>query len=124
VSVRSSIYHLHWLRVSERVKYKIAVLTYNAINVNKPSYLADVLHVQEHNRTTRSSTRNMLSLPFCKLKAASPGFCFAAPTVWNNLSEHVKSSASIDIFKERSLRRDLRPNCLHVIVSCNVLPYL
>jgi len=28
-------------------------------------------------------------------------FCFAAPTVWNNLSEHVKSSASIDIFKER-----------------------
>jgi len=32
----------------------------------------------------------MLSLPFCKLKAASPAFCFAAPTVWNNLSEQVK----------------------------------
>jgi len=27
------------------------------------------------------------------VKAASPAFCFAAPTVWNNLSEHVKSSA-------------------------------
>jgi len=36
-----------------------------------------------------------------KLKAASPALCFAASTVWNNLSEHVKSSASIDIFKER-----------------------
>jgi len=54
-----------------------------------------------HNRTTRSSTRAMLSLSFCKLKAASPAFCFATPTVWNNLSEYVKSSESIDIFKER-----------------------
>jgi len=77
----------------------MAVLTYNAINVSKSSYLVDVLHIQEHNRATRSSTRNMLSWPFCKLKAAIPAFCFAAPT--NNLSEHVKSSASIDIFKER-----------------------
>jgi len=72
-----------------------------ANNVNKLLYLADVLHIGEHNRTTRSSTRNMLSLPFCKLKAASPAFCIAAPTVWNNLYEHVMSSASINIFRER-----------------------
>jgi len=45
VSVRSSVKHLHWLRVIERVTYKIAVLTDNAINVNKPSYLADILHI-------------------------------------------------------------------------------
>jgi len=41
VSVRSSVKHLHWLTVCERVTYKIAVLTYKAISVNKLSYLAD-----------------------------------------------------------------------------------
>jgi len=43
----------------------------------------------------------VLTLPFFKLKAASPAFCFAASSVWNNLSEHVTSSASIYILKER-----------------------
>jgi len=36
--------------------------------------------------------------------------CFAASIVWNNLSEHVKASASIDIFKER-LKTELFACC-------------
>jgi len=56
VLVHSSIKHLQWLKVSERVTYKIAVLPYNAINANKPSYLVDVLHIQKDNSTTRLST--------------------------------------------------------------------
>ena len=34
---------LHWLPVAQRIKYKIAVLSYKTIHFNKPSYLADLI---------------------------------------------------------------------------------
>jgi hypothetical protein len=34
---------LHWLLISERVKFKIALLTFKARNLSAPPYLSDVL---------------------------------------------------------------------------------
>ena len=34
---------LHWLNVSERIHFKIAVLTFKSLNGLAPSYLADMI---------------------------------------------------------------------------------
>ena len=104
---RDSIGHhiraLHWLRINERITYKIAVLTYIALNTGQPSYLSNCLnkHTAARILILRSNSNFMLQLPFSSIKSADSAFQFSAPKVWNSLSDHTKSAASLDIFKCR-----------------------
>jgi Reverse transcriptase (RNA-dependent DNA polymerase)/Endonuclease-reverse transcriptase len=100
-SISQHIYDLHWLRIPERIEYKIAVLTCKVLATEQPSYLSESISRHVAARTLRSGSRNTLNTPRCLLKAALPAFCYSAPSVWNGLSEYVKSSESIDIFKSR-----------------------
>ena len=45
---------LHWLPVSYRIDYKIALITYKALKFGQPRYLADLLFHQHQVRATRS----------------------------------------------------------------------
>lgn len=91
---------LHWLPVQQRIMYKTAVLTYNALNTGQPSYLSDVLIRSIPKRALRSSNDNLrLTIPQIKTEFASRAFSIAAPTLWNSLSLHTRSADSIDIFK-------------------------
>ena len=47
--------NLHWLPIPERIKFKIASLTFKAINFRKPSYLSELLTSYQPSRTLRSS---------------------------------------------------------------------
>ena len=46
---------LHWLPISERIKYKVACMCFSAINGSGPAYLSELLHVYTLSRTLRSS---------------------------------------------------------------------
>jgi len=37
---------LHWLRITERIEYKLLSLTYNVITITQPSYLHNLISVQ------------------------------------------------------------------------------
>jgi len=55
---------LHWLPISYRIDFKIAVLTWHCLNGCAPSYLSSLLH--RHNlgsRTLRSASLSDLALP-------------------------------------------------------------
>ena len=39
---------LHWLPISERIKYKVACMCFSAINGSGPAYLSEPLHVFIH----------------------------------------------------------------------------
>ena len=45
---------LHWLPVSDRIKYKVACMCFNAINGSGPAYLSELLYVYTLSRTLRS----------------------------------------------------------------------
>ena len=91
---------LHWLPVQQRIKYKTAVLTYNALMTGQPSYLSELLIRTVPSRVLRSSNDNLrLIIPQTKTAFASRAFSTAAPTLWNGLSLQTRSAASIDIFK-------------------------
>ena len=47
---------LHWLPISERIKYKTACMCYNAITGSAPSYLSELLHLYSPSSSLRSSS--------------------------------------------------------------------
>ena len=47
---------LHWLPISERIKYKVACMCFSAINGSGLAYLSELLHVYTPSRTLRSSS--------------------------------------------------------------------
>ena len=47
---------LHWLSISERIKYKVACICFSAINGSAPAYLSELLHVYTPSRALRSSS--------------------------------------------------------------------
>jgi len=100
-SIRHHIRALHWLPVNERIIYKIAVITYIALNTGQPSYLANCLVKHAPARLLRSNSMFMLQLPLCSIKSADSAFQFSAPKVWNSLSDHTKSAVSLEVFKSR-----------------------
>ena len=74
---------LHWLKVQQRVDYKITSLTYTALQQSEPRYLADKLHLRPPS-SARSSSLVTLQAPFVKLQAGKRSFSFAASCLWNS----------------------------------------
>jgi len=46
---------LHWLKINERIKYKLLSLTYKILTTNQPQYLHDSICVQPCHNTRSSS---------------------------------------------------------------------
>ena len=53
---------LHWLKITQRIQYKILSLTYKSLQYNKPSSISDLLTIQP-TRSTRSSAVVTLQRP-------------------------------------------------------------
>ena len=53
---------LHWLKINERIEYKLLSLTYKALTTAQPTYLDSLISVQPP-RATRSSSVVTLSRP-------------------------------------------------------------
>ena len=92
---------LHWLPVDKRSVFKTALLTYKTLNGMAPSYMENYIKKYTPARTLRSSYDNKLVIPEIKREIGSRAFAHAAPTIWNSLPHHVRSSASVAIFKKR-----------------------
>ena len=76
---------LHWLKINERIKYKLLSLTYKVLTTNRPQYLHDSISVQPcHN--TRSSSMITLARPPTRssLKITNRSFRYAAPSLGMN----------------------------------------
>ena len=51
---------LHWLKVKERIEYKLLSLTYKVLTTSQPSYLNNLISVQPPRSTRSSSPTNHL----------------------------------------------------------------
>ena len=77
---------LHWLKVQERIEYKIISITYKVLQSSTPHYLRDIITIQP-SRSTRSSSLVTLLHPQAQssLKITNRSFRYAAPHLWNKL---------------------------------------
>ena len=99
---------LHWLPISQRIDYKIALLTFKTLQLNSPSYLADLLVQYKPSRNLRSENKNLLVVPPFHSCAGRRSFAYYAPTLWNSLPLSLRSLTSVSSFRS-SLKTHLYP---------------
>ena len=54
---------LHWLQIGDRIRFKVLVLTFKALNSLGPTYLRDRLFRYSPPRLLRSADQNLLRVP-------------------------------------------------------------
>jgi len=97
-----SLYVLHWLRVPERIQFKIAVLTYRVLNGDAPRYLGPFTSTVDVSgqRTLRSAGTDRLVVSSVRLSTVgSRAFPVAAAQIWNSLPEHIVSAPTLQSFR-------------------------
>ena len=91
---------LHWLPVSARITYKIAILCHKCINNKAPPYLSALIQIYIPSRALRSSDQLLLRVPGRGgKKLAERSFKHLAPTVWNSLPQPLRRITSEPRFK-------------------------
>jgi len=86
---------LHWLEISQRVQYKLAVTVHRCLRNQAPTYLTDYCVLVSDiagRRHLRSASRHQLTVP--RVRCSTFGCCSfasAGPTVWNSLPNSLRN---------------------------------
>ena len=95
---------LHWLRVPQRVEYKLCLLAYKALHGAAPSYLTElcrqIAEDPEHART-RAAERGDLRVPHTETDFGTRAFTVAGPKAWNSLPEEIRTLDSFTMFQAK-----------------------
>jgi len=97
--ISDALVSLHWLRSTEWVMFKVAVLMFKAIHRSAPTYLS-WLQVRVADLPVRHSLRsahsNHLLVPSIRLSTVGGrAFPIAGPSIWNNLPDTVTSALTL-----------------------------
>ena len=92
---------LHWLKITERIEYKLLSFTYKVLTTTQPPYLHNLISVQP-NRNTRSPYHVTLARPSTSssLRITDRTFRYASPCLWNQLPSSFRephSSPSVSV---------------------------
>ena len=88
---------LHWLPVTARIDFKIALLTFKTLSTHQPAYLDELLHLHRPSRHTRSSEHNVLSVLRARTAFGQRRFSCTAPTVWNSLPYSITDDLNVSL---------------------------
>ena len=96
---------LHWLRMPERISFRLAMLVYRCLHGSAPSYLASNLQrvslLNASQRLHSSITSALVSSRTVRSTIGDRTFPATAASVWNNLPESVRSSPLLQVFRSR-----------------------
>jgi hypothetical protein len=108
--VTDALICLHWLRIPERVRYKMAVLVYRALHGQGPSYLQQHFDTAISTGRLRSASTRQLVVPRCQhVTIGGHSFLVAGATIWNSLPTDVTSSPTLS-----SLRSHLKTSLFNL----------
>ena len=94
---------LHWLPVRYRINYKILLITFKVIHGLALKYLIELLTCKTKcNYNLRSTSEILLQQPRIKTlrTLGDRNFTVAAPALWNNLPNVIRSATSINSLKK------------------------
>jgi len=100
--ITDALVSLHWLRVQERIQYKVAVLGYRVLHGSAPRYLGPLTRVADvrGRRNLPSAATNRLIVPSIKLSTVgSRAFPAAASSIWNSLPEYIVNASTLQSFQ-------------------------
>ena len=96
---------LHWLRIEQKIVYKILILTYKAfVDHSAPVYLSELLNKKCISANTRSANDIfLLVIPpisrICSKTFFERSFYFASPNEWNKLDARIQCISYLNCFK-------------------------
>jgi len=102
--ITDALVSIHWLRVPERIQYKIAVLTYKVLHDTAPRYLGPLDRVADlHGRRAlrSASSSRLVVLMFRLSTVGSQTFNVSGPWIWNRLPEDVVLAPTFPSFWRR-----------------------
>jgi hypothetical protein len=113
---------LHWLKVPERIQFRLCVLAYRCLHGTAPPYLAESLHLVagvDARRRLRSADVPTLLVPAtCHKTLGDRAFPVAAARAWNALPSSVRTAPSLDVFCRQLKTVMFGRSFPHVIVDC------
>ena len=88
---------LHWLKIQDRITYKILMPTYKSYYNIAPTYLCELISRRESSVNSRlAADHHQLIMPpiskDCSNTFLERSFIYAAPCEWNKLSECIRTS--------------------------------
>jgi hypothetical protein len=83
---------LHWLKIPERIHYKVISLTLKTLQTSQPSYLRSLLTIQPRRSSSCLTLRRPPSIS--NLKSTNQSFSVSAPQLWNKLPPHLRSPST------------------------------
>ena len=95
-------FHLHWLSISSRIKFKILLLTFKCLYGQVPNNSIDLITIKKQSRySLRSNESIFLELPGIKTHPTlgDRAFQSAAPYLWNALPSAIPNMKTLDTFK-------------------------
>ena len=94
--VSNHLKELHWLRIQERIEFKIILLTYKALNGLSPSYISELLQYNNISGSRSPSLKTYIA----KSSMGSRANTSVAPCLWNALPDEIKHVDNISVFKK------------------------
>ena len=86
------IYNLHWLRVEQRIIFKLLITTYKCLHEQAPLSIRELIVVKDH---------NTLQHIFRDTKYGRRAFSYIAPRLWNKLPIEMRNARSFETFKSK-----------------------
>ena len=84
---------LHWLLINQRIIYKVALITYKALNGLAPHYIRNMLKHSISSVNQRSSCKGLLIVPRVRrVNYGERSFSYGAPKLWNEIPEYILNS--------------------------------
>ena len=91
--ISPTLYNLHWLPVSYRIKFKILLLVYKTLNGLAPLYLSELIELKKPGRYNLRTNSHTLLLKYPAFKSLTTlgdrSFTCAAPKLWNGLPKAI-----------------------------------
>ena len=102
--ITPTLIELHWLPIKARIVYKICVLTYIALNKDKPKYLREKLTLFNTGlevRIRHSYEVHRLTEPRARTNLGARAFSNCAPRLYNKLPNQLKECVNLANFKKK-----------------------
>lgn len=99
------LHELHWLRVKERIQFKLCVLIHRCLHGTAPVYLTEALHRitdVDARRRLRSSDSSLLLVPMTRRSTLGDrAFSVAGPHAWNSLPRELRETTLLSVFRRK-----------------------
>ena len=97
---------LHWLRIPERIDYKLCTIVFRCLNGSAPQYLKDyckpISDCVGRRASNRSAVSKDLLVPRCRTETyGHRSFSVSGPSCWNSLPSILKQEKCYDTFKSK-----------------------